>query len=390
MSSKSRREVLERAREKYVNRGKEGRGLLLDEICSLCGYERKYAMKVLAGSRPIAGEEGKRRGGSKPRYGKMEKKVLQVIWLAADQPCGKRMKPTVRLWLPYYERRHEKLGLALRKRVLKVSAATIDRLLASSRFRYGKGRSATRPGSLLRSQIPVRTEHWDVGGPGFLEADTVAHCGGSLSGEHCWSVTASDVHTQWTETRAVSNRGQEAVRQQIADIEANLPFAILGFDTDNGGEFLNWHLVDYFQKREKPVAFTRSRAYRKNDNARVEQKNRTHVRELIGYGRLEGEEVAKALNELYANEWGWFRNFFCPVMKLIRVEVHGSRRRRVYDEPMTPFERLKACKDANPGQIARLEKQLAKLDPFTLREDIERKLSAIWKLQKARERQRAA
>jgi hypothetical protein len=124
--------------------------------------------------------------------------------------------------------------------------------------------------------------------------------------------------------------------------------------------------------------------------ARVEQKNRTHVRELIGYGRLEGAEVAKALNELYANEWGWFRNFFCPVMKLIRVEVRGSRRRRVYDEPMTPFERLKACEDADPRQIARLEKQLAKLDPFTLREDIERKLRAIWKLQKAGERQRAA
>jgi hypothetical protein len=114
----------------------------------------------------------------------MERKVLHLIWLATDQPCGKRMKPTVRLWLPYYERRHGKLGLALRKRLLKVSAATIDRLLASSRFRHGKGRGATRPGSPLRSQIPVRTEHWDVGGPGFLEADTVAHCGGSLSGEH--------------------------------------------------------------------------------------------------------------------------------------------------------------------------------------------------------------
>lgn len=390
MSSKSRREVLASAREKYGQRGKEGRGRLLDEICLLCGYERKYAMKVLAGNRPISGEEGKQRGGSKPRYGKMEKKVLQVIWLAADQPCGKRLKPTVRLWLPYYERRAGKMGLALRKRILKASAATIDRLLASCRVRYGRRQGGTRPGSLLRSQIPVRTEHWDVAGAGFLEADTVAHCGGSLSGEHCWSVTVSDVHTQWTETRAVSNRGQEAVRQKIADIEAKLPFAILGFDTDNGGEFLNWHLVDYFQKREKPVAFTRSRAYRKNDNARVEQKNRTHVRELIGYGRLEGAEVAEALNDLYANEWGWFRNFFCPVMKLIRVEVRGSRRRRVYDEPMTPFERLKAFKEADPMQIARLEKQLAKLDPFTLRETIERKLRVIWKLQKAKERKMAA
>ena len=390
MSSKSRREVLASAREKYLQRGKAGRGRLLDEICLLCGYERKYAMKVLAGNRPISGEEGKQRGGSKPRYGKMEKKVLQVIWLAADQPCGKRLKPTVRLWLPYYERRDGKMGLALRKRILKASAATIDRLLASSRVRYGRRQGATRPGSLLRSQIPVRTEHWDVAGAGFLEADTVAHCGGSLSGEHCWSVTVSDVHTQWTETRAVSNRGQEAVRQKIADIEAKLPFAILGFDTDNGGEFLNWHLVDYFQKREKPVAFTRSRAYRKNDNARVEQKNRTHVRELIGYGRMEGAEVAEALNDLYVNEWGWFRNFFCPVMKLIRVEVRGSRRRRVYDEPMTPFERLKAWKDADPMQIARLEKQLTKLDPFKLREAIERKLRVIWKLQKAKERKMAA
>ena len=120
-----------------------------------------------------------------------------------------------------------------------------------------------------------------------MEADTVAHCGGSLSGEHCWSVTVSDVHTQWTKTRATANRGREAVLRRIAEIEECLPFAVLGFDTDNGGEFLNWHLVDYFQKREKPVAFTRSRAYRKNDNARVEQKNRTHVRELMGYGRLE-------------------------------------------------------------------------------------------------------
>jgi hypothetical protein len=181
------------------------------------------------------------------------------------------------------------------------------------------------------------------------------------------------VHTQWTETRATPNRGQEAVRHKIADIEKGLPFAILGFDTDNGGEFLNWHLVDYFQKREKPMAFTRSRAYRKNDNARVEQKNRTHVRELIGYGRLEGDEVAEALNDLYAKEWSLFRNFFCPVIKLVRTEVKGSRRRRVYDEAMTPFDRLKACKTISPKELYRLERKLAELDPLMLREDIEGK-----------------
>lgn len=390
MSSKSRCEVLERARQRYLNRGKEGRGRLLDEICSLCGYERKYAIKVLGGARPIAGARGKKRGGSKPKYGKEERKVIQVIWMAAEQPCGKRMKPTVKVWLPHYEKRHGKLGSKVRQRVLKASAATIDRLLAPSRFRYGKSRCATRPGSLLRSQIPVRTEHWDVEGPGFMEADTVAHCGGSLSGEHCWSLTVTDVHTQWTETRATPNRGQETVRCKIADIEGSLPFAILGFDTDNGGEFLNWHLVDYFQKREKPVAFTRSRAYRKNDNARVEQKNRTHVRELIGYGRLEGDKVAEALNDLYAKEWSQFRNFFCPAMKLVRTEVKGSRRRRVYDEAMTPFERLKASKKISPKELDRLERKLADLDPFVLREDIEAKLRRIWKLQKVRESKHAA
>jgi hypothetical protein len=251
MSSKSRVEVLERARERYLNRGKEGRGRLLDEICSLCGYERKYDIKVLGGLRPIAGSRDKKRGGSVPKYGKEERRVFQVIWMAAEQPCGKRMKHTVKTWLPHYEKRHGQLGAQVRERILKASAATIDRLLAPSRFRYGKRRCATRPGNLLRSQIPVRTEHWDVEGPGFLEADTVAHCGGSLSGEHCWSLTVTDVHTQWTETRATPNRGQEAVRRKIADIEGCLPFAILGFDTDNGGEFLNWHLVDYFQKREK-------------------------------------------------------------------------------------------------------------------------------------------
>jgi len=201
MSSKSRCEVLERARQRYLNRGKEGRGRLLDEICSLCSYERKYAIKVLGGARPIAGARGKKRGGSKPKYGKEERKVFHVIWMAAEQPCGKRMKPTVKVWLPHYEKRHGKLGAQVRQRVLKARAATIDRLFATSRFRYGKSRCATRPGSLLRSQIPVRTEHWDVEVPGFMEADTVAHCGGSLSGEHCWSLTETDVHTPWTERR---------------------------------------------------------------------------------------------------------------------------------------------------------------------------------------------
>ena len=382
MSAKSRQEVLGQARERYQRRGKRARSRLLDEVCALCGYERKYASKVLSKKRPIAGRGGGRRGGSQAVYGEAEREVIKAIWLAAEQPCGKRLKAALSIWVPHYEKRQGRLDALLKAKVLSASAATLDRLLAPCRVALGsRGRCGTRPGTLLRSQIPIRTEHWDVDGPGFIEADTVAHCGQSMGGEFCWSITATDVHTQWTETRAVSNRSQFAVGERIAQIEAALPFAILGFDTDNGGEFLNWHLVDYFCKRPKAVNFTRSRAYRKNDNARVEQKNWTHVRQLVGYGRLEGEQAARLLNELYTQEWGHFRNFFCPVMKHLRTEVKGSAKRRVYDQPATPFERLKACPKADPARLGELEEIFARLDPFALKEKIEKKLRAIMRLE---------
>ena len=173
----------------------------------------------------------------------------------------------------HYEKRRGRLAQSLRQKVLRASASSIDRLLAPCRASQGaRARRGTRPGTLLRKQIAVRTEHWDVSGPGFIEADTVAHCGQSMAGEFCLSLTATDVHTQWTDTRAVFNRGQYEVAKRIAEIEAALPFAILGFDTDNGGEFLNWHLVNYFEQRRCPVCFTRSPAYRKNDNYRFVNK----------------------------------------------------------------------------------------------------------------------
>jgi len=369
-------------RQRYRQRGRQGRSRLLDEVCAMCGYERKYAMKVLGGVRAIAGGGGLKRGGSRRRYGAAEREVIKTIWLAAEQPCGKRLKEALGLWLPYYEKDHGKLATELRERILEASAATLDRLLAPCRAAAGgRGRCGTRPGTLLRRQIPIRTEHWDVEGPGYIEADTVAHCGESMSGEFCWSLTATDVHTQWTETRAVANRGQAAVAARIAQIESALPFPILGFDTDNGGEFLNWHLVGYFGQRPAPVAFTRSRAYRKNDNARVEQKNWTHVRQLVGYGRLEGERAAELLNALYTGEWGWFRNFFCPVMKHLRTEVVGSRKKRVYDKPATPFERLKACGQIESARLADLQGHMESLNPFDLKRTIERKLRAILRLQ---------
>lgn len=377
MSQTSTREVLLKMRERYARRGREGRSRLLDEVCELCGYGRKHAVKLLNGKLPVVGGK-RRRGGPRPHYGEPEKAVLKVIWLVAEQPCGKRLKAALALWLPYYEAERGGIEGGLRESLLVLSAATIDRLLAPCRAALGhRGRCGTRPGSLLRKHIPVRTEHWDVAGPGWMEADTVAHCGESMEGDFCWSLTMTDVHTQWTETRAIWNKGQHAVRARVAEVEVALAFAILGFDSDNGSEFLNWHLADYFLKRPEPVAFTRSRPYHKNDNARVEQKNWTHVRQLVGYGRLADPEQAELLNDLYAKEWGQFRNFFCPTMKHLRTEVEGSRKKRVYDQPMTPFERLKASPGVNPEQMKGLEKLKATLNPFKLKRIIERKLRGV-------------
>ncbi len=383
MSEKSRGEVLLRMRERYAGRGREGRSKLIDEVCALCGYERKHAIKVLNGRLAIAGGK-RRRGGPRQKYGEEEKEVLKTIWLAGEQPCGKRLKAAVGVWLPYYEKEHGELEEGLQKRVMGISAASMDRLLRPVRISQGsRGRCGTRPGTLLRKDIAVRTEHWDVAGPGWLEADTVAHCGESMAGDFCWSVTVTDVHTQWTETRAVWNKGQHEVPRRIKEIEKGLAFPILGFDSDNGGEFLNWHLRDYFLERVKPVLFTRSRPYRKNDNARVEQKNWTHVRQLVGYGRLGDPSQAELLNDLYAREWGWFRNFFCPAMKHLRTEVEGSRKKRVDDKPQTPFERLKACESVDPKQIERLEAFKNELNPFRLKETIEKKLRRVLRLAKS-------
>lgn len=390
MSEKSREEVIFSMRERYAGRGRMGRSRLIDELCALCGYERKYAIKVLNGKRRVAGKVAKK-AGSTPTYGEAERAVLKKIWLAAEQPCGKRLKPALPLWLPHYEAEYGELESRVRGKVLKVSPAAIDRLLKPCRVALGhRGRCGTRPGTLLRKEIPVRTEHWDVEGPGWVEADTVAHCGGSMEGDFCWSVTVTDVHTQWTETRAIWNKGQHAVRQRIAEIETVLAFPILGFDSDNGGEFLNWHLADYFLKRPKPVSFTRSRPYHKNDNARVEQKNWTHVRQLVGYGRLDDPMQAEHLNELYGKEWSQFRNFFCPVMKHLRTEVEGSRKKRIYDKPMTPFDRLKACPGVDSKRIGELEKIKASLNPFELKRRIEKTLRRVLRSTRSTQQKAAA
>lgn len=209
--------------------------------------------------------------------------VLKPIWFTAFQPCGTRLHALLPEWLPAYEADHRRLDADLRQALLAGSARTLDRLVAPLRVKPSR-RGGTRPGSRLRQSIPLRGE-WTEEGPGWLELDTVALCGGALDDRHLWRLDAVDIRTARVELRALENRGQHCTLAQIRDWEASLPFRLLGVDSDNGGEFINHHLVAYLGQRPKPVLFTRSRPYKKNDNAHVEQRNWTHVREHFGYER---------------------------------------------------------------------------------------------------------
>ncbi len=248
------------------------------------------------------------RTGPKPIYASAELlTALKRIWFASDQMCSKMLKAAIPLWLPFYETVYKALTSETQDRLLSISAATIDRVLKPVRVAYGrKGLSGTRPGSLLKNQIPIRTDFWDVTQPGFIEADTVAHCGNSLAGDFVWSLTMTDILATWTENRATWNKGAEGVLDQIEDVESNLPFDMQGFDCDNGSEFLNWHLLRYFIDHPSVTSFTRSRPYKKNDNAHVEQKNWSHVRQLFGYERFEDPSLVDLINDLYANEWSLY------------------------------------------------------------------------------------
>jgi hypothetical protein len=375
MSMPSRQEVVAVLVRKYQGAGRKHRRKLIDELCSVCGYERKYAIKVLSGGRP--GPRGLARGGGKRVYDAAVAKVAAGIWKTADYPCGKRLAAMLPLWLPSYEARHGSLDKATRSRVLEASPATLDRLLANHRARIPKRRGGTKPGRLLRTQIPIRCESWKVEGPGYLEADTVDHGGETTEGNYMRSITYTDIFSGWIEQAAIWNKSGAAVLDRTRQIEAELPFAILGFDSDNGGEFLNYALVDFFGKRKQPVYFTRSRAYRKNDNAHVEQKNWTKVRQLLGYARFDQPELVAVVQDLYRNEWRLLQNFFQPVMKLSKKERHGSRVIKQYDEPRTPAQRLLAWAGLAPETRSWIKTMQKTLDPIALSEAVNRKLQRI-------------
>ena len=373
----SRQEYLEAIRKRYHTATKRQKGIILDEFCATCGYHRKHAIRLL---RPKHGRSPKRKPGAKAVY-RDEPLLLALkrIWLATDQMCGKKLKGALPLWLPWYDTEFEPLAPHLQQKLLAASPATLDRLLKPLKGQHPKARGATKPGTLLKNQIPVKTHNWDVTQPGYFEADTVAHCGNSLAGDFVYSLTFSDIYSSWTENRATWGRGSHGVKNQIEDIEQRLVFPIKGFDCDNGSEFLNHHLIRYFTERpQNPVAFSRSRPYNKNDNAHVEQKNWTTVRQFLGYDRFDRPEVVPLLNDLYKNEWSQMNNFFYPTLKLKEKRRVNSRYVKIYEPPQTPYQRLSASPDISADAKEQLRLVYNSLNPFILRKSIQTKLKVIF------------
>lgn len=377
MSPEAKREYLERVWPRYGRARKKKKSAILDEFCAVCGYDRKYSIRLLKrGPR-----KERKRPGPKRKYGAETAVVVKRIWLAAEQMCSKRLKMALPTWLPHYEQEYGKLTPETREKVVSLSPATIDRLLAPARVQAGgKGLCGTKPGTLLRNRIPIRGEHWDLSQPGYLEADTVAHGGNSMAGNFVWSLTFTDIWSGWTENRAIWNKGADGVLRRVQEVEKKLVFPVRGFDCDNGSEFLNYHLLRYFQKRSRPVEFTRSRPYKKNDNAHVEQKQWTHVRQLFGYERFEEPQLVDPMNALYAKEWSLYQNFFRPTFKLLSKERIGSKYRRRYEDPQTPYQRLLDSPQVSKKAKAQLRRTFRSLNPFHLKKRIERKLKKIFQL----------
>jgi len=378
MGGESRREYLAAIGLRYNEASKQEKTVILNEFCAVCGYHRKHALRLLHQRE----KKPKKRPGRKPRYDAPElMSALKRIWLATDQMCSKKLVAAIPLWLPFYERHYGQLRDDIKGKLLSISAATIDRRLAPTRVNIRpRGLGGTKPGRLLRNQIPIRTHNWDITQPGFMEADTVAHCGNSLAGDFIWSLTLTDIHTGWTECRATWNNGAIGVLEQIKHIQHGLVFPLKGFDCDNGSEFLNHHLLRYFTEHKPKISFTRSRPYKKNDNPHVEQKNWSCVRHLLGYDRLDNPALVHPINQLYANDWSRWQNHFCPHLKLIDKKRINSKYYKKYDSPKTPYQRLMESPHLSQEDKKMLEILHNTLDPFKLKRHIDQQLKAIFKM----------
>jgi hypothetical protein len=381
MSQTTREQVLEKLRRRYENAGRPHKGLLLDQAQELLGYHRKSAIRAL-GAVPAVPVPRILRGRPVTYEPELLRRWLRPIWAATDFACGRRLVAMLPEWIPAYEVHERRLPGEVREKLLGASARTLDRLLEPLRL-SGRGRSLTRPGTLLRQQIPIRGSVWEEGKAGWLEVDTVALCGGSAAGEFVWMVDGVDYATTWVEVRGMWGRGQASTLAALQDLEGHLPFALLGLDSDNGGEFLNHHVLRWLQQRPRPVFMTRSRPYKKDDNAHVEQKNWTHIRQWFGYERHDNPEVVALINALAKGAYGQLLNYFHASLKLERKEREQGRVKRIYGAAQTPLARVLASAEPTAQAKRRLREEKALLNPFALKQEIARSLREIAALRRA-------
>jgi integrase-like protein len=382
-----RKAVTKEMARRYAKASKRQKSGMLDELCALTGWTRRHARRALGEAITPRSPTGARRGRP-PIYGQDVVAALRKVWATLDGPAGKRLAP----FLPEVVEamcRHGELELQpeVRTKLLAISAATIDRVLAPDRRRLAlKGRSSTRPGTLLRAQIPIRTfGDWDEARPGFFEADLVAHEGGDPRGVFCYTLTLTDVWSGWTELRALKNRAHVWVIEAMTALERDLPVPVLGFDSDNGSEFMNADLVEWCAARR--VQFTRTRPYRKNDNCFVEQKNGQVVRQAVGYLRYDTAAELEVLEELYAI-LRLYVNFFQPQMHLVTKTRQGAKVHRRYDRARTPHQRLVGCAEISPQTKASLQATYRSLNPVALKRDIARCQDRLLELSRLKEERR--
>ena len=374
MSRKSKWDYLKAIYFRYQKASKPLRAHILDEFCQVCGYNRKYAIRLLSG--PAPQKTNTHPKTRRPTYGANMIAALTAIWEAAGYPCSARFKALLPLWLPWAVKRLA-LSAQTQKQLLSISPATIDRRLKPKKRQLKKrlyGR--TKPGTLLKHHILIKTDSWNVHTSGFIETDLVFHSGNSASGEFIHSLNVTDIHSTWVESRAVMGKSQIGVLDAMKDIQQALPFKLLGIDSDNGSEFINYHLKTFCEQNQ--IQFTRGRPYKKDDNAHIEQKNWTHVRKIFGYERYDSKQALEAMNDLYRNELRILQNLFLPSMKLLEKTRVGSKLKRRYDKPHTPLDRLLNCPQPDPLKIQALKNLRDTIDPFALAKRIEQKLERIY------------
>ncbi|MGH9168781.1 MAG: integrase [Acidimicrobiia bacterium] len=372
LSMVERRAVTRQMARRYHEGSKGEKGRVLDELCSLTGWTRRHARRALHEAGHGEGRPPKLRGPRQRIYGEEVLAPLRVVWATLDGLTGKRLAPFMAEAVQALERSGElHLDPEVRTKLLRVSAATIDRLLAPDRRGLQmKGSSGTKPGTLLKRQIPIRTfAQWDETRPGFCEVDLVAHDGGSPFGEFCQTLDLTCVNTGWTEMRALRNKAQRWCFEALLDIRGALPFPLLGLDSDNGGEFINNQLFAYCAEQE--ITFTRSRPYRKNDNCFVEEKNWSVVRRHVGYPRYDTPAELAVLAELYRH-LRLYVNFFQPQMRLVQKTRDGARVRRRYDRARTPYQRIIGSSEVSEEAKQELTRTLLGLNPAQLKRDIGR------------------